>query len=176
MIAPARQRPRSEERRAPHLPKPTPIRNLAITNRRPMRWPAALSRSKGSRTKGGRNARATRTRSRAFQECPPAIHPREPPVAAGSTTIIQQAAGAHVFAAPTLSLFLPPRNKKSCPACAEAVDDGTSLWKREENLAVFPHTALRTVQLWMTSIKDAVSHRPISGHHRYHSEPARSVG
>lgn len=40
---------------------------------------------------GGRNARATSTRLRAFPECPPAIHPRESPAAAGSAAIIRQA-------------------------------------------------------------------------------------
>jgi hypothetical protein len=40
---------------------------------------------------GGRNARATSTRLRAFPECPPAIHPRESPAAAGSAAIIRRA-------------------------------------------------------------------------------------
>jgi hypothetical protein len=39
---------------------------------------------------GGRNARATSTRLRAFLDFPPAIHPRESPAAAGSAAIIRQ--------------------------------------------------------------------------------------
>jgi hypothetical protein len=41
---------------------------------------------------------------------------------------------SHVFAGNTLRQNAAGRNIKSLPACAEAVDDGTSLWKSEENL------------------------------------------
>jgi len=38
----------------------------------------------------------------------------------------------HVFAEPTLFRNVANRNRKTFPACAEAVDDETSLWKAEE--------------------------------------------
>jgi hypothetical protein len=65
-------------------------RDLAITqrNRRGDRQPIPThERDRG----GGRNARATSTRSHASPECPPAIHPRESPAAAGPAAIIRQA-------------------------------------------------------------------------------------
>lgn len=39
----------------------------------------------------------------------------------------------HVFAEPTLVRNVAGRNRKIFPACAEAVEDKTSLWKTEEN-------------------------------------------
>ena len=39
----------------------------------------------------------------------------------------------HVFAEPTLSQIVAPRNIKNFPACAEPVDDVSSLWNPEEN-------------------------------------------
>ncbi len=41
----------------------------------------------------------------------------------------------HVFAEPTLPQNVAPRNRKTLPPCAEAVDEATSLWKAEENRA-----------------------------------------
>jgi len=41
--------------------------------------------------------------------------------------------GTHVFAEPTLSQIVASRNTKTLLACAEAVEDETSLWKHEEN-------------------------------------------
>jgi hypothetical protein len=38
----------------------------------------------------------------------------------------------HVFAEPTLGQKVAPRNRKTFPPCAEAVEDETSLWKPEE--------------------------------------------
>ena len=66
-------------------------------------------------------------------ECPPAIHPRESPAAAGSAAIIRQAQESSRFAEPTLSQIVAPRNTKELCRCAEAVEDETSLWKSEEN-------------------------------------------
>jgi len=40
---------------------------------------------------------------------------------------------SHVFAEPTLSQIVAPRNTKNFHACAEPVDDVSSLWKTEEN-------------------------------------------
>jgi hypothetical protein len=40
---------------------------------------------------------------------------------------------SHVFAEPTLSHFVAPRNTKISAPCAEPVDDVSSLWKPEEN-------------------------------------------
>jgi hypothetical protein len=94
-------------------------------------------RAKGQSTtsKRGRPQRpGNQSRSRAFLICPPAIHPRESPVAAGSAAIIRQAQELSRFAEPTLSHFVAPRNRKNFSPCAETVDDVSSLWKSEENL------------------------------------------
>lgn len=82
---------------------------------------------------GGRNARATSRARARFLECPPAIHPRESPVAAGSAAIIRQAQELSRFAEPTLSQFGAPRNTKNLQPCAETVEEVSSLWKPEEN-------------------------------------------
>ena len=88
-----------------------------------------------STSKRGRPQRpGNQSRSRAFLICPPAIHPRESPVAAGSAAIIRQAQELSRFAEPTLSHFVAPRNRKNFSPCAETVDDVSSLWKPEENL------------------------------------------
>ena len=57
---------------------------------------------------GGRNARATSSRSHAFPECPPAIHPRESPAAAGPAAIIRQAQKTLTFSLHPLSVRTPP--------------------------------------------------------------------
>jgi hypothetical protein len=90
-----------------------------------------LLRRAGGR--GGRNAQGNQSRLRAFLECPPAIHPRESPAAAGSAAIIRQAQELSRFAEPTLRQIVSPRNTKRLWRCAEAVEDETSLWKSEEN-------------------------------------------
>ena len=130
--------PTALERSAAFAKASCPCRDLAITSRQPLRWPAALSCSQLRRASsknggGGRNARATSPRSRAYLECPPAIHPRESPAAAGSAAIILTSQELSRFAEPTLIQFVAGRNTNSPPPCAETVDDGTSLWKTEEN-------------------------------------------
>ena len=40
---------------------------------------------------------------------------------------------SNVFAEPTLGEDVAARNRKTLPACEQAVDDATSLWKAEEN-------------------------------------------
>ena len=57
---------------------------------------------------GGRNARATSSRSHALPICPPAIHPRESPAAAGPAAIIRQAQKTLTFSLHTLSVRTPP--------------------------------------------------------------------
>jgi len=76
-------------------------------------------------------------RTRARFQFPPAIHPRELPAATSVTAIIILASfeNCHVFAEPTLRQNVAPRNRKTFPPCAEAVDDESSLWKPEENRA-----------------------------------------
>ncbi len=77
--------------------------------------PCLAPRSRGG---GGRNARATSRACAQFLECPPAIHPRESPAAAGSAAIIRQAQELSRFAEPTLRQIVAPRNtKKSCRLC-----------------------------------------------------------
>jgi hypothetical protein len=62
---------------------------------------------------GGRNARATSSRSHAFPICPPAIHPRESPAAAGPAAIIRQAQKTLTFSLHPLSVRTPrPATKK----------------------------------------------------------------
>jgi hypothetical protein len=56
---------------------------------------------------GGRNARATSSRSHAFPICPPAIHPRESPAAAGPAAIIRQAQKTLTFSLHPLSVRTP---------------------------------------------------------------------
>jgi hypothetical protein len=46
----------------------------------------------------------------------------------------------HVFAEPTLSHIVSGRNWKNLRACEKRVDDGTSLWKQEENLELISFT------------------------------------
>jgi len=120
-----------------------PIRHLAMTKMQPLRRPAALfslllpaPKSKRATSRvggGGRNARATSRARARFLDDPPAIHPRESPVAAGSAAIIRQAQEVSRFAEPTFRHFVAPRNRKNFHPCAEAVDDDSSLWKPEEN-------------------------------------------
>jgi hypothetical protein len=122
-------------------PSELPIRHLAMTKMQPLRRPAALvscslprlRRAQQQRVRwGGRNARATSRARARFLECPPAIHPRESPVAAGTAAIIRQAQELSRFAEPTFRHFVAPSNRKNFHPCAEAVDDVSSLWKPEE--------------------------------------------
>jgi hypothetical protein len=76
-------------------------------------------------------------RTRARSEFPLAIHPRELPVCHWRHRNHQSASfeNCHVFAELTLFRNFANRNRKTFPACAEAVDDETSLWTAEENCA-----------------------------------------
>jgi len=98
--------------------------------------PAPCSKEQGAKSgmgEEGRNARATSRAHARFPVCPPAIHPRESPVSAGSAAIIRRAQELSRFAEPTLPHIVAPRNTKKLGGCAEAVEDETSLWKTEEN-------------------------------------------
>jgi len=53
--------------------------------------------------------------------------------ATGSAAIIQQSQKLSRFAGPTVIEIVVSRNTKSGRACAETVDDESSLWKTEEN-------------------------------------------
>ena len=77
-------------------------------------------------------ARATSRAERVSGSFPPAIHFRELPPAANSAAIIRPSQELSRFAEHTLRHIVAPRNTKSCFACAETVDDETSLWKTEE--------------------------------------------
>jgi hypothetical protein len=90
-------------------------RDLAITkrNRCGDRQPTPThERDRG----GGRNARATSSRSHAVPECPPAIHPRESPAAAGPAAIIRQAQKTLTFSLQPLSVTTPLPATKKQPA------------------------------------------------------------
>jgi hypothetical protein len=138
--ASARQRSRNTESRVRQ--SPLPIRHLAITNRQPHGWPAALSRSEEQ--KWGRRPQrpGNQSRLRAFSGFPPAIHPRESPATAGSAAIIRQAQELSRFDASTFSQIVVRRNSKKLRSCAEAVEDETSLWKIEENSELNPRLSL----------------------------------
>jgi hypothetical protein len=87
------------------------------------------------RARAGRRPQrpGNQSRTRAFLECPPAIHPRESPSAAGPAAIIRLAQDLSRFTAPTLGQIFSACNTKTRARCAETVDDATSLWKTEEN-------------------------------------------
>jgi hypothetical protein len=82
-------------------------RDLAITTRNRCGGRQPIPTCKRDRG-GGRNARATSTRSHASPECPPAIHPRESPAAAGPAAIIRQAQKTLTFSLQPLSVTTPP--------------------------------------------------------------------
>ena len=67
----------------------------------------------GSGQRGGRNAQATRSRSRACWECPRRFHPREPPAAAGSAAIIRQLRNVTFLLNPLSATLLYPAIQKS---------------------------------------------------------------
>src|SRR5579863_6577995 len=97
---------RQRSRRSATFAEAGRTHDLAITNcnrcgdRQPI---PTRKRDRG----GGRNARATSTRSHAFPECPPAIHPRESPAAAGPAAIIRQAQKTLTFSLQSLSITTP---------------------------------------------------------------------
>ena len=66
---------------------------------------------------------------------PPAIHPRELPVCRQLRRYHRSASlrRSHVFGEPTVRQIVAGRNRKTFPACAETVEDKSSLWKPEEN-------------------------------------------
>jgi hypothetical protein len=76
-----------------------------------------------------------------------AIHPRELPVATSVTANRRSASveRSNVFAVDTLRQIFAHRNRKPSPACAETVDDSTSLWKPEEIPA--PSSAMKMCTL-----------------------------
>jgi len=100
-----------------------------ITALQPLRRPAAQPAQRAS-CKGGRNARATGTRSRAFP-IPPGNSPSR--IASCHQRHRKSSFGklwdCHVFAEPTLRQNVATRNRKTFPRCAEPVDDETCLWK-----------------------------------------------
>ena len=81
---------------------------------------------------GGRNARATSRAKRVSGSFHSMILFRESLATAGSAAIIWPSQELSRFAGPTLCQIIVPRNTKSRPVCAEAVEDVTSLWKTEE--------------------------------------------
>ena len=105
---------------------------LRITSLQPLRQPATQPAQDGlwrrPQCPGNRYALAR------VSEFPPATHPRELPVCHRRHRNHQSASveNCHVFAEPTLIRNVATRNRKTFPACAEAVDDRTSLWKAEE--------------------------------------------
>jgi len=72
---------------------------------------------------------------------PPAIHPRESPVCRwlGRKPRSARLGRSHVFGDSTLRHHYASRNRKTFRACAETVDDQTSLWKPEEKCADSPN-------------------------------------
>jgi len=72
---------------------------------------------------------------------PPAIHPRESPVCRwlGRKHRSASLGRSHVFGDSTLRHNFASRNRKTFRACAETVDDQTSLWKPEEKCADSPN-------------------------------------
>lgn len=83
---------------------------------------------------GGRNARATSTRSRAFP-----ISPGNSPSRIASchqrhrNHRLTSFESSNVFGAPTLRENVARRNRKTACLCEQAVEDETWLWKAEEN-------------------------------------------
>jgi hypothetical protein len=83
---------------------------------------------------GGRNARATSSRSRAVSGSFPPGNPLARITGCHwPAAINQQAQELSRFAAPTLIHFVAPGNTKFLRPCEEPVEEETSLWKHEEN-------------------------------------------
>jgi hypothetical protein len=137
MTASARQQPRSFEPGMPRFAEAScrfAILRPRTRNHCDRQRPCSCSVPLTAKSKWGRRPQrpGNQSRLRAFLECPPPIHPRESPAAAGSAAIIRQAQECSRFAEPTLKQIVAPRNTKNPRPCAEAVDDETSLWKPEE--------------------------------------------
>jgi len=83
---------------------------------------------------GGRNARVSWKRAEAhpLKTLPP-VHPREPPVTASSAAATSRLNASHACTVCTLREDRINHNGKLMFSCAEAVEDGTSLWKGKEN-------------------------------------------
>jgi hypothetical protein len=98
----------------------------------PLRLPVDHSRSEEQDRGGGRNAQAPSSRRSAFPSVPQrfTLANHRPPLALPQS--FGELRNAHVFDEPTFSQIVTPRNTKTFPACAEAVDDAPSLWKPEE--------------------------------------------
>jgi hypothetical protein len=96
--------------------------------------PATLPAPKSKIGGGGRNARGNQfALTRVFWKYPPAIPFRESPAATGSAAIIRQAQERSRFAEDTFLQFVAAGNIKRRGACAETVEEETSLWMSEEN-------------------------------------------
>jgi hypothetical protein len=102
----------------------------------PLRRPAAQLTQRAS-CRGGRNARATGTRSRALPIFPRQFTLENCQSATGSANIHHSASreNYHVFAEPTLKQNVATRNRKTFRSCEQTVDDETCLWKPEEKPA-----------------------------------------
>jgi hypothetical protein len=133
MTASARQRSRSQGAGSAAFAKAS----CASQVTRPRRTTAAVASGPACSLKqargGGRNARATSSRSRTVLGCPSATHFCESPAAASSSAIIRPVQECSRFAEPTLRQVVAARKAKSLPGCEETVEDETSLWRREEN-------------------------------------------
>jgi hypothetical protein len=75
------------------------------------------------------------------------VHPREPPVTASSATVASRLKATHVCTVSTLREYGLMRNGKLMLACAETVEDETSLWKEKEKEVENLHAADFT-ELW----------------------------
>jgi hypothetical protein len=103
----------------PHLPKPvadpSPCDDASTTARSASgAVPLPAPKSEESNGGVGRNALGNQFALAHFPGFPPAIHPRESPVAAGSAAIIRQAQELSRFAASTLKqIDCDPQHKNS---------------------------------------------------------------
>jgi hypothetical protein len=107
---------------------------LRIIPLQPLRRPAAQPAQRAG-SGGGRNARATGTHSRTFPNVlwQFTLENYQSATSVTANIILASFENCHVFAEPTLRQIVAARNRKTFPACAEAVEQITSLWKAEEN-------------------------------------------
>ncbi len=98
----------------------------------PMQRPAAQPATRAG-SGGGRNARATSTRSRAFP-IPPGNSPSRIASCHQRHRNRRSASveSSNVFAAPTLRENVMTGNRKTLRSCEQPVEDQPSLWKAEE--------------------------------------------
>lgn len=82
---------------------------------------------------GGRNAQGNQGALTRALECPPAVHPREPPTVSGRFAIFPAESATFTFAGNTLRQRGAPCNRKSARCCEKPVEEATSLWIVEEN-------------------------------------------